>query len=139
MATSFGSRGFIFVYEGVQLGGIESPPIVFGAGHVPVGLSKRGRDTESGCKYPAERNALNFSQRIFHPHFHLEIEGHDSLVPFLLAKRGCLAESDSPVFGAMGRRSWLICRTSALPASMIIFLTISPPMLPACAEVKSPL
>ena len=84
---------FYSVYEGVQVRAArKSAHCLWCAGHVPVGLSKRGRDTES------DANALNFSQRIFHPHFHLKSKGMIPSSYFFSRQTGLSAESDSPVF-----------------------------------------
>ena len=50
------------------------------------------------CKYLAERNALNFSQRIFHPHFHLKSKGMIPSSYFFSRQTGLSAESDRHVF-----------------------------------------
>ena len=91
------------------------------------------------CKYLAERNALNFSQRIFHPHFHLKSKGMIPSSYFFSRQTGLPAESDSPVFWCNGQKKPVYLPDICSSCFMIIFLTISPPMLPACAEVKSPL
>ena len=52
---------FYHIYEGVQLVLPESPPIVSGVSDMPVGLSKRGRDTESDANIPSEEMLTFFS------------------------------------------------------------------------------
>ena len=61
-AGEFRFARFYIVCEEVPLGTPESPPIVSGdAGHAPVGLSKRGRDTESDANIQPEEMLTFFS------------------------------------------------------------------------------
>ena len=53
---------FYSVYEGVQVRAArKSAHCLWCAGHVPVGLSKRGRDTESDANIPSEEMLTFFS------------------------------------------------------------------------------
>ena len=89
---------FYIVCEEVPLGTPESPPMS------PVCRTCTRRIVQTWkrhgirCKYLAERNALNFSQRIFHPHFHLKSKGMIPSSYFFSRQTGLSAESDSPVF-----------------------------------------
>ena len=60
---------FYIVYEGVQLGRLESPPIVSGVSDMPPLDCPNVEETrESDANIRAGRNAPIFSQRIFHLH-----------------------------------------------------------------------
>ena len=130
---------FYHVYEGVQLVLPESPPIVSGVSDMPRRIVQTWKRHGIRCKYPAERNALNFSQRIFHPHFHLKSKGMIPSSYFFSRQTGLPAESDSPVFWCNGQKKPVYLPDICSSCFMIIFLTISPPIEPACFDVNSPL
>ena len=108
------------------------------AGHVPVGLSKRGRDTESDANI-RQKEMLSFFHKKYSICIPSEIEGHDSLVLFLLMPNGTVCLKRQSRFLCNGQKKPVYLPDICSSCFMIIFLTISPPMLPACAEVKSPL
>ena len=56
---------FYIVYEGVQLGRLESPPIVSGVSDMHPSVSKRGRDTESDAVIRLEEIHTFFSNECF--------------------------------------------------------------------------
>ena len=80
---------FYSVYEGVQVRAArKSAHCLWCAGHVPVGLSKRGRDTESDADIQPEE-MLTFFSNEFPSAFPSEISRSDLLIILLInAKHG---------------------------------------------------
>ncbi len=130
---------FYIVYEGVQLGRLESPPIVSGVSDMSPLDCPNVEETRNPMQISVRKKCSHFFTKNLPYAFPSEIEGHDSLVLFLLMPNGTACLKRQPRFWCNGQKKPVYLPDICSSCFMIIFLTISPPMLPACAEVKSPL
>ena len=130
---------FYIVYEGVQLGRLESPPIVFGVPDMSPSDCPNVEETRNPMQISVRKKCFHFFTKNIPSAFHLKSKGMILSSYFFSRQTGLSAESDSPVFWCNGQKKPVYLPDICSSCFMIIFLTISPPMLPACAEVKSPL
>ena len=130
---------FYIVYEGVQLGRLESPPIVFGVPDMSPSDCPNVEETRNPMQISGRKKCSHFFTKNIPSAFHLKSKGMIPSSYFFSRQTGLSAESDSPVFWCNGQKKPVYLPDICSSCFMIIFLTISPPMLPACAEVKSPL
>ena len=126
---------FYIVYEGVQLGRLESPLIVFGVPDMSPSDCPNVEETRNPMQISGRKKCSHF----FTKNIPSEIEGYDLLVLFLLMPNGTACLKRQSRFLCNGQMKPVYLPDICSSCFMIIFLTISPPMLPACAEVKSPL
>ncbi len=80
---------FYSVYEGVVRAARKSAHCLWCAGHVPVGLSKRGRDTESDADIQPEE-MLTFFSNEFPSAFSSEIPRCDLLIILLITQKNSM-------------------------------------------------
>ena len=93
---------FYIVCEAIRLEALESPLIVCACRTFPRWIVKTWKRHGIRCKYPSGRNALIFSQRIFHLHFQLKSVRCTSRI-LLIAKRTLPADcNNSPLMLAAG-------------------------------------
>ena len=79
---------FYIVYEGVQLGRLESPPIVFGVPDMSPSDCPNVEETRNPMQISGRKKCSQFFTKNIPSAFPSEIEGHDSLVLFLLTPNG---------------------------------------------------
>ena len=137
--SEFRFARFYIVYEGVQLGRLESPPIVFGVPDMSPSDCPNVEETRNPMQISGRKKCSHFFTKNIPSAFHLKSKGMIPSSYFFSRQTGLPAESDSPVFWCNGQKKPVYLPDICSSCFMIIFLTISPPMLPACAEVKSPL
>ena len=75
---------FYIVYEGVQLGRLESPPIVFGVPDMSPSDCPNVEETRNPMQISGRKKCSHF----FTKNIPSEIEGYDLLVLFLLMPNG---------------------------------------------------
>ena len=89
---------FYIVYEGVQLGRLESPLIVFGVPDMSPSDCPNVEETRNPMQISGRKKCSHFFTKNIPSAFHLKSKGMIPSSYFFSRQTGLSAESDSPVF-----------------------------------------